>query len=379
MKKKTIIICSMILVVVLLLVSCLVLGRHSQKSKSKDDKKVVSVITIDVNPSIEIGLNKDNVVVDVKALNDDSDKLLENENFENMKLEESLAVIIGLLKDNNYLSDDSNLILINVDSEDDELSDLVKDLVTKVSEEKSVSIEVVMQEVEVTEELKELAEQNNITVSKAYFIQEQIKAEEGLKIEDLKDVSINEIKTKISTYKEPQQTPEIETPKNGGTTRTGSIEKCQHITEVITREEAIDIAVKARGGVYNPGGYCDIRSVDAYGSLSPDGVCAIMVNYNYKQQNCTYYVSSETGQIVGSPSCKHVDTSINDSQCIIMRDIGVSAREQISIKTEEQTATEIVSTVEDNKGDLYEYHISKQNGSIVSKTLIKAAEPVYAE
>lgn len=209
MKKKVIIISSITLVFVLAVALIILLVFNKDKDlnteKEKFDNEIVSILTIDVNPSIEINLNKNNIVVSVVALNDDAKVVINNLNYEKENLENVLSMLVDSLEQNNYLSDENNLILINVDSKDEKLLELVKNKTNESLEKNKVNAEIVIQQVEETSELKELAEKNNITISKAYYIQEQIKNEEGLKVEDFKDTSITEIKEKINNYKQEQE------------------------------------------------------------------------------------------------------------------------------------------------------------------------------
>ena len=217
MKKKILIITLILVLVGLITAGCIYgINKHNknldnQKEQENNiDTTIVSTITIDVNPSIEINLNNENIVVSVNPLNEDSKNILENNDFKGKTIENTMASIIDSLKENNYLIEETNTILINVKSKDDKLSDLVQDSVEKITKEKEITTELVMLCVEETDELKELAEQNNITISKAYYIQEQIKDKEGLTFEEFKDVSVNEIKTKVENKKQEQTKKEQE-------------------------------------------------------------------------------------------------------------------------------------------------------------------------
>ena len=394
MKKKVIIISLALLLFVLLVALIISLVFNKKKDlnaeQEKFDNDIVSILTIDVNPSIEINLNKDNIVVSVVALNDDAKVVVNNSNYEKENLENVLSMLVDSLKQNNYLSDENNLILINVDSKDEKLLELVKNTTNESLEKNKVNGEIVIQQVEETSKLKELAEKNNITVSKAYYIQEQIKNEEGLKVEDFKETPIAEIKDKVNDYKQEQEKKKQEEQKNNSQNnnsqsnnnsnnnsgRTGSNKKCEKVSVGLENEDAAKKAVSAFGATYNPSGYCDVRSVSSVADEAPNGTCAYKVEFSHRNKSCTYYINISNGEIVTS-NCVNRNISINDSQCIIMKDMGVSAREQISIKTETNSGSEIVSTVEDTYGNLYEYHISN-NGNINSKSLIKEAETVIA-
>lgn len=402
-KKKIIIISIVILLIVLLSYVLFLIFKDDDasklvKGKGEFDSKVSSVLTVDVNPSIEIDLNKDNYVIRVIALNDDAKKIIEGKKLKKKSIDVALNILVKSLKENDYLSEEKNIILVNIDQDDEEFTKFVDEVFNKSIKAENVSADLIVQHAVVTDELYEKAKANGITVSKAYYLSEQIKNIEGLNIDDLKDVSLDEIDNKIEAFKkENSKKNDDSTAENSNkdvnglndssntssssssnnSQKTGSISKCNNVPQNISIEKASQIAVSNRGGKYGPG-YCDVRSTDAYGALSPDGTCSIKVTYNYKNQKCTYYINVITGDIVGNPSCISSSTTINDSQCIIMDDMGVNAREQISIKDEKDTGNEIVSTVEDNSGNLYEYHVSKTNGSIYSKTLIQKAEPVVA-
>ena len=203
MNKKIIIITIITVVITIflgLLVTKNIIGKES-KSKTVFDTKVVSRITMDINPSIEIGLNKDNLVVEVKSLNEDSQKIIKD-NYSGKKLDETINKIVDNLKINNYLNDDDNTILVNVISEDSTLKDYIKNSFESVINEKKISSELIVLEVKETEELKELADKYNVTVAKIYYIEEKLSDNSTLTIEDLKDASLNEINLKTENIKE---------------------------------------------------------------------------------------------------------------------------------------------------------------------------------
>ena len=143
MKKKVIIISSALLLFVLLvaLIISLVFNKKKDlnKGQEKFDNDIVSILTIDVNPSIEINLNKDNIVVSVVALNDDAKVVVNNSNYEKENLENVLSMLVDSLKQNNYLSDKNNLILINVDSKDEKILELVKNTTNESLEKNKVN------------------------------------------------------------------------------------------------------------------------------------------------------------------------------------------------------------------------------------------------
>ena len=173
MKNKVLLVIILLVFTVFVLLGIFFINR--QKKEDIFDSTIVSTITIDINPSLEVNLNKDNIVVSVNALNEDSKVIVSNKIFSEEKFEVVMEELIDSLKENNYLSNDNNTILINVDSKNNQLSNLVKNETNKILNNKQIQAELIMQQVEITEELKKIATDNNITISKAYYISEQIK------------------------------------------------------------------------------------------------------------------------------------------------------------------------------------------------------------
>lgn len=77
---------------------------------------VASVVSIDVNPSIEMKLNKKDVVVEIKALNEDGQKILGNMDLVGTDVEVALNALIGSMITNGYIDELANSVLVSVDN-----------------------------------------------------------------------------------------------------------------------------------------------------------------------------------------------------------------------------------------------------------------------
>ena len=379
--KKKIIICSIIvLILVTGLITSLYLKNQNKDNKDLFDDAIFSVITMDVNPSIEIALNKNEEVISVKALNEDSKKIIEGKDFKKEKIENVLPVIVNELKNNNYLSEIySNMLLVNVDTSDTKLLNKVKEEVEKISNENKIKIELVMQNIKSTSELEKIASDNNISVSKAYYIEEMIKDKKDLTIESFKDTSINDIKKEVeskTTQEENKTTTNNKTSTNTNTNtnkgRTGSMSKCEKVPVGLSNDDAANKAVNDYGAKLNPAGYCDVRSASSVASMTSDGTCAYEVKFSYRNNSCTYYINISTGDIV-TKKCINRNIDMGDNQCIIMKDLNIKHRENLQLENEIEKTTEFVSTVFDGYGTMntYEYHVSKSTGKITEKKMIK--------
>ncbi len=78
--------------------------------------KAETKITIDINPSMEFTVNRFNKVVSVKAYNDSGEVFIKKLNLSYCTTEEAINKIINLAEDMDYVSGDSNAVLLSVSS-----------------------------------------------------------------------------------------------------------------------------------------------------------------------------------------------------------------------------------------------------------------------
>lgn len=81
----------------------------------------VAAISIDVNPSVEFGVNRFDRVVTVECYNDDAEKITDNLRFTNLTYENAITKLLENMKRLKYLKKDS-IVSISVISDDDEKS-----------------------------------------------------------------------------------------------------------------------------------------------------------------------------------------------------------------------------------------------------------------
>ena len=123
---------------------------------------VASTISLDVNPSIEIRVNKYEKVLEILALNDDAEVVLGDMDFKGSSLDVTINALIGSMLQNGYLDELANSILISVDNQDPALSAALQE---KLSQEvngllrtNSFTGSVLSQTVSDDDELKTLAQ-----------------------------------------------------------------------------------------------------------------------------------------------------------------------------------------------------------------------------
>lgn len=132
---------------------------------------VDTAVSIDVNPSIELEVNRQEKVLKANALNEDAKTLLEGMELEGTNLKTAVNAVIGSMVQNGYLTADANSILLTVDNDDEARREaLQKELTEGVNnslEQLSLSGTVFSQSLKGNDELKALAAQYGISEGKA--------------------------------------------------------------------------------------------------------------------------------------------------------------------------------------------------------------------
>ena len=196
MKKKIIIVVSVLVAIIIGIITFLLLNKNEKVKKpiEKFDDVIMYTITLDINPSIKIELNKDKKVINVTALNDDAKEVI-NEDFKEKTFEEEIE-LLSINLNNKHLLEDATIIVTIENMDETE----VKDILNKSFETKSVTYDLLVPQV--TESAKEIASKYNISHGKAAYLESIINENPKLNIEDIASSSVKEIDDKINTIKE---------------------------------------------------------------------------------------------------------------------------------------------------------------------------------
>lgn len=225
----------MILIILIIIVLLgIYLFINKKDNKSVLDNVVVSTITLDINPSIKIELNKNNQVINIISLNDDAKDILIT-NYKGKEIKEIINNITDKLIDKGYAKEELVILLgVSGSIESEEIKEM---LVNKLTE-KEISYDIKIPEI--TDSAIKLAKEYNITESKASYIEETINKYSELKIEDIKDMSIKDISNKVKELESSQEEDKKEenTINNNSGGGSGSLSKCDYITRALTNEEA---------------------------------------------------------------------------------------------------------------------------------------------
>ena len=186
------------------------------------DKKTDSVVCIDVNPSIEIAVNKKDKVLGVAAINEDAKLILADMDLADTELNVALNAIMGSLYKNGYLDDVYNAVNVCVENNDtaraSRLGEIISLEINNILDEKDVIGKVSTQFCVNDKETKQAASEYGISVGK-YMLAQQVVTNMEMPMEVASQLSIEELWDLLEA---------------------GEV-------ELLTKEEALQIAVTAAG------------------------------------------------------------------------------------------------------------------------------------
>lgn len=196
MKKKIIIGVSILVILIISVVLFFLLNKKENTNQpiEKFDDVAIYTITLDINPSIKIELNKDKKVINVIALNDDAKEII-NEDFKGKTFEEEIE-ILSVNLNNKHLLEDATIIVSSENIDEEEL----KSVINNSFQTKSITYDLIIPKI--TETAKENANKYNISEGKAAYLESIINENPKLNIEDIATSSVKEIYDKINTIKE---------------------------------------------------------------------------------------------------------------------------------------------------------------------------------
>ena len=163
---------------------------------------VASVVSLDVNPSIELKVNRSEKVLVCTPLNEDAKAILADmsngADLKGAKLDVAVNAIVGSLVRNGYLDSISSAIMISVEDKDTaraeklqrELSSTV-DGVLQTSEAKAA---VLTQTLTQDAGREQQARENNISTGKAALVNHMLALNSALKFDALAKLSVEELK-----------------------------------------------------------------------------------------------------------------------------------------------------------------------------------------
>ena len=259
---------------------------------------VTTTVSLDVNPSVEILLNRNEKVKEIHALNEDARIILGDMNFEGSSLDVAINALIGSMLRNGYITELANSILISVD---DNNADRAKNLQEKLTREIETLLQtetfngaILCQTVTKTDELSAVAKAHNISLGKAKLINQLVAQNTTYTFEDLVGLSINDLNLLVeSGHAAPENTQS-----------SGTASEKAYIGFDKAKEIAFTHAAVPAGTTLNAKTDLD----------SEKGIIIYEVEFTYDGYEYEYDINATTGEILHVEKERDDDKRPSDNQ-----------------------------------------------------------------
>lgn len=193
---------SIAVVLMVILIAVLHFGRTSSIDRT------YAFVDIDINPSLELLVDRKNIVVGINAINKDAEILLADNDLKGLTVDDAIDKVYEFAYDRGFVyADKENLILISLalnpdakkkGDEEQKLEALLSKIELKSSGNNVIRPVVIT----VPDEIKKTADQNNISTGRQYIYEKSKEQVDGIDLAKAKKSSIedllNEVKNDFS-------------------------------------------------------------------------------------------------------------------------------------------------------------------------------------
>lgn len=268
------------IIIFVVVVFAIVLGGFGFYNMFRENR-VVSIVFLDVNPSIELKVNEDEDVVEANALNTEAEAVLEGMRLKGMDIDDGVNTIVGSLIKQGYLDELADSILVTVEDNNalrgerlqEELTEKIKEILRAAS----INAPILAQHVDMESSAK-IADAYDISNGKAALIERILKVNQTYKEEELAQLSVNDLNLILSN------------PKNEVTdiVSTGEANEAGYIG----REEAKTIALSHAGVTESEVTFLRIEQDQDNGRIE------YSVDFTADNKEYDYEIDGYTGQIL---------------------------------------------------------------------------------
>lgn len=172
-------------------------------------------VDIDINPSLELLIDRDNSVLGIKAMNKDAEILLGDNDLKGMPVDDAIKNVFELAHDRGFVYEDKeNIVLVslalnpNADKKGDEeqkLTELLAQMKLRVIGDKVIKPVVIA----VPEEIKTSADKNNLSIGREYIYQKSKELESGFDLDEARESHIEDLLEEVKIpYGDDSGTPD---------------------------------------------------------------------------------------------------------------------------------------------------------------------------
>ena len=345
---------------------------------------VASLVSLDVNPSIQLEVNKNEKVLSATPMNDDGAEILADMDLKGTQADVAMYAIIGSLLQHGYVDELANSILITVEDDDPTRGEKLQQELTAQADaalaNAQVSGSVLAQTLQHTEELSQKAQEYGISTGKAALIQSIVELSNNTKtFEELVGLSINDLNLIYTTQQSSKPLGNEEELGVIGEdsfttyiTTSGSASQSAYIGLEAAKQAALDHAgVSASEATFLEAEY----DYD-------DGKMVYEVEFHVKGTEYEYEIDALTGAVVkyeSEQSGSHQGSSVDTSSFI-----GESAAKQAAltyagVKESETTYCNAWLEYDDGRPECYEVEFMAGNTRYEYKIALTSTAVIESE
>ncbi len=250
---------------------------------SNINRSVMAVVDLDVNPSIELSINGKEKVIGAKAVNAEGEDILADMDLKGSNVNVACNAIVGSMMTKGYLNDHSNSVLVSVSAKDATKGHMIEESLSNginaYMDDSAVSGAILGQYVEDDDELEDFAEQNGISLGKAWLIRNLLETG-GQKMTEESLLSLS--------------TQELIVLSQERNAYGGTLHGTAYTGEYIGYENALAAAIADAGADASQVSDSDVE-MDC-----ENGAIIYEVEFKYGGQEYEYEVDAVTGSIVKS-------------------------------------------------------------------------------
>lgn len=163
-------------------------------------------VSLDINPSIELGINRFEKVVTSEAYNADGQKILDNTKYKHLHIESAVNNVLASAIEQSYIANEKSfaISIATISNDDSTRGNLEKKLKKAIHTslyDNNINTEVDIISFNSNSAKREEAKALGVTSGKLNLIQELMSLSTDIKFEDYKDKSIIYIQNKIKELK----------------------------------------------------------------------------------------------------------------------------------------------------------------------------------
>ena len=266
-------------------------------------QKYTSLVTLDINPSIQLQLDDDHKVVDAIAVNDDAKKVLQDMDLKQADANVALNALLGSLVKNGYLNANQNTVLLSVENDDETkrtaLEEELSQYIYTTLQNYSIEGAIYSQNIDIDDDIEHLMKKYSISYGKANLIEDIMDDDQTQKqytVEDLVKLNAQDLILIHQSIDDDQNNQNM----------VGTVSTKQYIS----RDEALNIALKNASLTQD-----QIKNLEIDYDTE-NGVLTYDIEFQYNQSEYEYEVSAAKGIVEREvePEVKPVSKPSNTQQ-----------------------------------------------------------------